>query len=119
MRTKGAALGTASNWISNYVVVQITPPGIANLGWRFYLIWMVFNAVFVPLIWLVYPETANRHLEDIDRLYRENKSRIFVYNNKEATQVERPQRFIDADRERIAEARRRPRVEVEDEDGSA
>ncbi|KAF9467574.1 general substrate transporter [Collybia nuda] len=119
MRTKGAALGTASNWISNYVVVQITPPGIANLGWRFYLIWMVFNAVFVPLIWLVYPETANRHLEDIDRLYRENKSMIFVYNNKEATQVERPQRFIDADRERIAEARRRPRVEVEDEDGSA
>lgn len=42
---------------------------------------------------------------------------IFVYNNKEATQVERPQRFIDADHERIAQARRRPRVE--DEDGNA
>ncbi|KAF5376522.1 hypothetical protein D9615_008674 [Tricholomella constricta] len=105
MRTKGAALGTASNWISNYVVVQITPAGIANLGWRFYLIWMVFNGAFVPLIWLVYPETANRHLEDIDKLYRENKSMILVYRNKEATQVERPQRFIDADRERIAMAR--------------
>ncbi|RDB21956.1 Sugar transporter STL1 [Hypsizygus marmoreus] len=105
MRTKGAALGTASNWISNYVVVQITPAGIANLGWRFYLIWMVFNAVFVPLIWLVYPETANRHLEDIDRLYRENKSMVFVFRNKDATQVERPQRFIDADQERKMLAR--------------
>ncbi|KAF8063305.1 general substrate transporter [Lyophyllum atratum] len=105
MRTKGAALGTASNWISNYVIVQITPTGIANLGWRFYLIWMVFNAIFVPLIWLIYPETANRHLEDIDRLYRENKSMILVHKNKDATQVARPQRFIDADQERILTAR--------------
>ncbi|KAF8966121.1 general substrate transporter [Flammula alnicola] len=101
MRTKGAALGTASNWISNYIVVQITPLGIANLGWRFYLIWVVFNAIFVPLIWLVYPETANRHLEDIDRLYREDRSMIFVFRNKEAIQIERPQRFVDADQERI------------------
>ncbi|KAG6906481.1 hypothetical protein DXG01_013720 [Tephrocybe rancida] len=105
MRTKGAALGTASNWISNYIVVQITPTGIATLGWRFYLIWMVFNAAFVPLVWLVYPETSNRHLEDIDKLYRENSSMIVVYGNKEATQVERPQRFIDADQERISIAR--------------
>ncbi|KAF9005150.1 general substrate transporter [Cyathus striatus] len=106
MRTKGAAIGTASNWISNYIVVQITPPGIANLGWRFYLIWVVFNAIFVPLVWLVYPETANRHLEDIDRVYRENKSMVFVFKNKEITQVKRPQRFIDADQERLALANR-------------
>ncbi|KAF9483698.1 general substrate transporter [Pholiota conissans] len=101
MRTKGAAIGTASNWISNYLVVQITPLGIANLGWRFYLIWVVFNAIFVPLVWLVYPETANRQLEDIDRLYREDKSMVFVFRNKEAIQVKRPQRFIDADEQRI------------------
>ncbi|KAF9447054.1 general substrate transporter [Macrolepiota fuliginosa MF-IS2] len=106
MRTKGAALGTASNWISNYIVVQITPIGIANLGWKFYIIWIVFNAIFVPLIWLVYPETANRHLEDIDKLYRDNKDMVFVFRNKEATQVARPQRFIDADEERLNLSRR-------------
>ncbi|KAF8659279.1 hypothetical protein AX16_001854 [Volvariella volvacea WC 439] len=101
MRTKGAALGTASNWISNYIVVQITPPGIANLGWKFYLIWTVFNAIFVPLIYLIYPETANRHLEDIDRLYRDDPGMVLVYKNPEAIQIERPQRFVDADRERL------------------
>jgi len=26
---------------------------------------------------------------------------VFVFRNKEATQVERPQRFIDADQERL------------------
>ncbi|KAG6820055.1 hypothetical protein H0H93_005987 [Arthromyces matolae] len=106
MRTKGAALGTASNWISNYIVVQITPTGIANLGWKYYLIWMIFNAIFVPLVWVFYPETANRHLEDIDKLYRENSSMLFVFKNKEAIQIERPQRFVEADEERLAAARK-------------
>ncbi|KAF9560584.1 general substrate transporter [Agrocybe pediades] len=113
MRTKGAAVGTASNWISNYIVVQITPTGIANLGWRFYLIWVVFNAVFVPLVWLVYPETANRQLEDIDRLYRENSSMVWVFKNKEAIQVERPERF------RVEEESRRKGFEHSDEKKSS
>lgn len=97
MRAKGAALATASNWISNYIVVQITPIGIANIGWRFYLIWMVFNAAFVPLIWLLYPETANRHLEDIDKVYCDNPGMIFVHQKREVIQIERPQSFIDAE----------------------
>ncbi|KAJ7242404.1 general substrate transporter [Mycena haematopus] len=97
MRTKGAALATAMNWLSNYLIVEITPPGIAYLGWRFYLIWMFFNALFVPLVWLLYPETANRHLEDIDRLYRDAPTMVFVYKNPEAIQLGRPQRFVEAE----------------------
>ncbi|KAJ7472045.1 general substrate transporter [Mycena latifolia] len=100
MRTKGAALATAANWLSNYLIVEITPAGIASLGWRFYLIWMFFNALFIPVVWLLYPETANRHLEDIDHLYRENSTMVLVFRNKEAIQLERPQRFVDAENER-------------------
>lgn len=33
-RAKGASLAMATNWICNYMVAQITPPGIANLGYR-------------------------------------------------------------------------------------
>ncbi|CAK5277861.1 unnamed protein product [Mycena citricolor] len=95
MRNKGAALATAANWLSNYLIVEITPVGISHMGWKFYLIWMMFNALFVPLIWLFYPETANRHLEDIDRLYREHPRMVLVYRNKEAIQLSRPQRFVD------------------------
>ncbi|KAI4524662.1 general substrate transporter [Schizophyllum commune Loenen D] len=101
MRTKGAAVATASNWISNYCVVQATPPGIENLGWKFYLIWMSFNIIFVPLIWLVYPETSNRHLEDIDRLYRENQGMVFVFRNKDATSMQRPAHYVDVEKERM------------------
>lgn len=50
MRNKGAALGTATNWIFNFMVVEITPIGIENLGWQFYIVWMVFNFSFVSLL---------------------------------------------------------------------
>lgn len=64
----------------------------------------------------MYPETANRQLEDIDKLYREDNLKIFVFRNKEAIQVERPQRFIDADRERIEVVHRQRAVKMEGAD---
>lgn len=67
-RAKGASLAMASNWIMNYMVAQITPPGIANLGYRFWIIWAVICFSFIPTTYLFYPETANRSLEGRDIL---------------------------------------------------
>ena len=53
------------------------------------------------LIWLVYPETSNRHLEDIDRLYRENQGMVFVFRNKDATSMQRPAHYVDVEKERM------------------
>jgi hypothetical protein len=88
----------ASNWICNYMVAQITPPGIANLGYRFWIIWAVICASFVPITYLLYPETANRSLEDIDRYFYDNPE-ILVFRNKLATQIERPEIYEEADRQ--------------------
>jgi len=96
VRAKGAALAMASNWIMNYMVAEITPPGIANLGWRFWVIWAVICAAFVPVTFFFYPETANRSLEDIDRFFDTNPP-LIIFRNKLATQLERPQIYVDAD----------------------
>lgn len=72
-RNKGVALGVSSHWLSNAVVVWITPSAIRNLGWRLYVIWAVFNASFVPITWLFYPETARRSLEDLDEVFRHER----------------------------------------------
>ncbi len=66
MRTMGAALATGSNWIANFVVVQTTPIGIESLGWRFYLIWMSFNAILVPVCGTL---TGHRVVLNGDRLF--------------------------------------------------
>ncbi|OQE01887.1 hypothetical protein PENSOL_c003G01894 [Penicillium solitum] len=92
MRTKGAALGAATNWIFNFMVVEITPIGIQNLGWRFYIIWIVLNAVMVPTVYLFYPETAGRTLEDIDDYYRGNPP-LLVCLDKEVISSKRPEKY--------------------------
>ncbi|KAL2870461.1 sugar porter family MFS transporter [Aspergillus lucknowensis] len=92
MRTKGAALGAATNWILNFMVVEITPIGVQNLGWRFYVIWAVLNAAMVPTMYFFYPETAGRTLEDMDEYYRANPP-ILVFRDKEAISRKRPERY--------------------------
>ncbi|KAF3009495.1 hypothetical protein E8E13_003424 [Curvularia kusanoi] len=110
MRTKGAALGTATNWIFNFMVVEITPPGIRSLGWRFYIIWCVFNFAFIPIVYFFYPETAGRTLEDLDR-YFAGDAPLLVFRDKEVISSKRPQEYIENEK---AEVRRHSSVAVGD-----
>ncbi|KAJ5110130.1 general substrate transporter [Penicillium argentinense] len=69
MRIAGAGIATATNWINNYIVVLVTPIGISNIGWKYYLIYAVLNAVFVPVLGYFYVETAGLSLEQIDTMF--------------------------------------------------
>lgn len=114
-RGKGASLAMATNWICNYMVAQVTPPGIANLGWRFWVIWAVICASFVPITFFFYPETANRSLEDIDRFFEDRPS-VLVFRNSLATQLSRPSVYEEADRQ-IAAANEKVDVNAEHVEG--
>ena len=72
-RNKGVALGVGAHWLSNFVVVYVTPQAIENLGYQLYVIWAVLNASFVPITWFFYPETARRSLEDMDEVFLREK----------------------------------------------
>jgi hypothetical protein len=103
MRTKGAALATATNWLSNFLVVEVTPIGVRNIGWRFYIIWTVFNALWLPIVWLLYPETSDRTLEDLDAYYRDDPP-LLLAKDKDSVSRKRPARFIQMQRQDIEDA---------------
>ena len=65
-RNKGVALATMTNWLSNFVVVMVTPIGLANLNYKFFIIWATFCISFTPIVYFFYPETARKSLEEID-----------------------------------------------------
>ncbi|ETN41564.1 uncharacterized protein HMPREF1541_03500 [Cyphellophora europaea CBS 101466] len=66
IRIHANALSTCSNWLSNFLIVMITPPAFANLQWRTYAMFAAFNAAIIPSVWLFFPETSKRSLEEID-----------------------------------------------------
>ncbi|KAK3066035.1 hypothetical protein LTR53_017764 [Teratosphaeriaceae sp. CCFEE 6253] len=69
IRTKACALATSSNWIFNFLVVEITPISITNIGYKTYIYFAIFNFLFVPLLYFFYPETKSLTLEQIDGLF--------------------------------------------------
>lgn len=81
-RTQSAALSAASDWIFNYLVVQITPIAISNIRWKTYMIFFALNMAFAAIVWLFYPETKNWTLEEIDFLFKGDNDRIVMIDKR-------------------------------------
>ncbi|KAL2108180.1 hypothetical protein VUR80DRAFT_4146 [Thermomyces stellatus] len=84
LRQRGSSLSTAANWMWNYFVVQLTPISIENIGWKTYIIFAILNSIWVPLIYLFFPETKGLELEDVDRLFAKGDA-LRALGNKPST----------------------------------
>lgn len=69
LRQRGSSVSTACNWIFNYMVVQVTPVAIGNIGYKFYIVFAVLNTAWLPVIYFFFPETKGMELEEVDRLF--------------------------------------------------
>jgi hypothetical protein len=81
--------------IFTFLVVEITPVSISNIGYRTYIYFAgishsvsntlhsiliflaVFNFCFLPLIYFFYPEARNLTLEQIDHLFTGEKVKLY------------------------------------------
>jgi hypothetical protein len=114
--------------ITNFIVVEITPIGIQSIGWKFWIVWTVTNAVFLPILYFFYPETgmfkcsllflfltvivANRSLEDLDAYYRTDPS-LIVSGDPDAICKKRPQKYIEREYEEFERATGKAVISVE------
>ncbi|GAA5883665.1 hypothetical protein JCM16303_004754 [Sporobolomyces ruberrimus] len=76
IRTRAATLGIACQYAANVVVVMATPVGVASLGYKYYIIFAVFNALLIPICYFLFPETARLTLEGVDELFAGGKVRM-------------------------------------------
>ncbi|KAL5359043.1 hypothetical protein BJX96DRAFT_164166 [Aspergillus floccosus] len=63
-------------WIFTFLVVEITPVSIDNIGYRTYIYFAIFNFCFLPLIYFFYPEPRNLTLEQVDLLFTGEKVKL-------------------------------------------
>lgn len=85
-RNKSTAIGVFSHWLSNFVVVMVTPIGLDSIGGHYFWVWAVICASFVPLTYFFGIETAGRSLEQVDLMFFENP-RVCMGLNPENTKV--------------------------------
>ena len=69
MRSKGTSLTTAANWATNTVVSFLVPVLLEKLTYGTYLIFAFFCISMGLIVYLFYPETKEKSLEDMDLVF--------------------------------------------------
>ncbi|ETN44473.1 uncharacterized protein HMPREF1541_10143 [Cyphellophora europaea CBS 101466] len=67
-------ISTAVSWLFNFLVAEVTPIAFTDIGWRYFIVYCVLNAAWVPIIYFFFPETKGRALEEIDEIFIASKS---------------------------------------------
>ncbi|KAJ5613822.1 hypothetical protein N7528_007476 [Penicillium herquei] len=108
MRNIGTSFATTVNWLFVYVIVVATPTAIDSIGWKYYMLFAIFNICFLPIIWFYYIETANLSLEQVERLFELKHDGGNDISWEEATRIARTERGVglsvhleDKDKENI------------------
>ncbi|EJF56774.1 general substrate transporter [Dichomitus squalens LYAD-421 SS1] len=120
IRARGSAISSFFNWMCVFAVVEMTPPAIANIGWRVFIIFAIFNALWVPLVYVFFPETKGLELEDVDHIFEKGGFTGGVWSSPGGRTVERRRiaRGVE-DREGGPEEKWKAQADVRIEDSSA
>ncbi|KAG8213228.1 sugar transporter [Butyriboletus roseoflavus] len=60
MRSIGTGVATCTNWLFNVVLAETSPIGMADVGWKFYLLFVCLNAMDFIIIAAFFPETKGK-----------------------------------------------------------
>ncbi|PNY27413.1 High-affinity glucose transporter [Tolypocladium capitatum] len=71
LRGKGVAFSTSGNWAFNTALGYFVPPALANIKWRTYILFGVFNTIAFFHVLFVFPETAGKTLEETEAMFED------------------------------------------------
>lgn len=80
VRSKGAAALTATNWLFNFIVGEMTPILLDQIKWKTYLIPAASCALSFICVHYLFPETKGLTLEDMGSVFDDSSS-IFLYHS--------------------------------------
>lgn len=69
LRAKGNSMSTGANWLGNFIVAMIAPVLFEYAKYWTFLLFGLLNVVFLIPIFLWYPETKGKSLEEIEVLF--------------------------------------------------
>ncbi|KAI0009912.1 general substrate transporter [Xylariaceae sp. FL0662B] len=69
VRGKAVALSTSGNWAFNFALAYFVPPAFSNITWKTYILFAVFCFCMFVHVFLLFPETANKTLEEVVNIF--------------------------------------------------
>ncbi|KAK3689080.1 general substrate transporter [Podospora appendiculata] len=79
LRGKAVALATSANWAFNFALAYFVPVAFTNISWGTYVIFATFCAAMFLHVFFMFPETANKPLEEVDQIFDDTKPGAIKY----------------------------------------
>ncbi|CCG84196.1 protein of unknown function [Taphrina deformans PYCC 5710] len=68
------AISTATQYLFQFVIGLATPIAIEKIGYRYFIVFAVVGLIMVPTMYIFFPETTGRTLEQMDEVFAESKT---------------------------------------------
>ncbi|KZV86359.1 general substrate transporter [Exidia glandulosa HHB12029] len=69
VRAVGTSVCTMANWASSVLISQVSPIGLQNIGWKYYIVFVVTNVMNMLIVIFFFPETKGKSLEEMDAVF--------------------------------------------------
>lgn len=69
IRSIGFSISSVVNYATMVLFSQVSPIGLSNIGWRYYIFFIASNLTCAAVVVIFYPETQGKSLEQMDELF--------------------------------------------------
>jgi hypothetical protein len=89
------------------LMTQTAPIAIGAITWKYFIIWLVLDCLYVVIVYFYYPETKNKTLEDLAGVFGDavaeswEETKQYVDNGKVATFETHPE-LVDEGKPHVA-----------------
>ncbi|KAJ5736370.1 general substrate transporter [Penicillium malachiteum] len=90
MASLSGSIGTATHWLFNFVIAEITPVAFVTIKWRYCIVYAVISVSAAAMVYIFFPETNCRSLEEMDELFSDPDHWWQVPSYARALRTERP-----------------------------
>lgn len=63
VRARGLSIGVCGLFLSSLAYLAAAPTAFEQVGWRYYLVFLIVSVTSVPIIWVVFPEVCYQSVE--------------------------------------------------------
>ena len=68
-RAKGMAISISGLFCATTIFLSAAPTAFAAIGWKYYIVFVIYTALMVPVVYFFFPETSRKSLEEVQAAF--------------------------------------------------